>query len=175
MDGPKQILWNNFCSLVWPSTLEHHRQQEKCLAFFHHDYDYFMLFDNQNLVSFFYIRMPTQKQAFSFLKRNSYTNVCLKFLYDAKLITPFLSFSISGKNFSKIIGGWVTFPWRIQVSSFKVNVYSFSFLLKPQSWSNRNVKQETITRNSTYELPHQLPNNLGLTILGNAELLRLFI
>ena len=26
----------------------------------------------------------------------------------------------------------------------------------------------------TYELPHELPNNLGLKILGNEELLRLF-
>ena len=33
-----------------------------------------------------------KKKAFDFLKRNSYTNVCLKFLYDTKLITPFLIF-----------------------------------------------------------------------------------
>ena len=30
MGGPKQMLWNIFCALVRPSTLEHHRQQGKC-------------------------------------------------------------------------------------------------------------------------------------------------
>ena len=35
-------------------------------------------------------RGETEKQAFDFLKRNSYTNVCLKFLCDAKLITPLI-------------------------------------------------------------------------------------
>ena len=34
--------------------------------------------------------ISTKKQAFDFLKRNSYANVCLKFLYDAKLITALL-------------------------------------------------------------------------------------
>ena len=33
MDGPKQILWNTFGELVWPSTLKHHRQQGKCSCF----------------------------------------------------------------------------------------------------------------------------------------------
>ena len=32
-----------------------------------------------------------KKQAFDFLKRNSYTNVCMKFLCDPKLITPLLN------------------------------------------------------------------------------------
>ena len=36
-----------------------------------------------------YVRTYTP---FDFLKRNSYTNVFLKFLYDAKLITPLLIF-----------------------------------------------------------------------------------
>ena len=27
MGGPKQMLWNIFCALVRPRTLEHHRQQ----------------------------------------------------------------------------------------------------------------------------------------------------
>ena len=39
-----------------------------------------------------------KKQAFDFYKTNSYTNVCLKFLCDAYLITPFFYFLISGKN-----------------------------------------------------------------------------
>ena len=37
-----------------------------------------------------------------------------------------------------------------------------------------NVKQEIITRNWTYKLPHELPNNLGLEILGNDKRLKLF-
>ena len=40
-----------------------------------------------------------------------------------------------------------------------------------------NVKQEIITRNGTYKLPHKLSNNLGLTVLGDLgdeEILRLF-
>ena len=40
--------------------------------------------------------------------------------------------------------------------------------------SSGNVKQDIITRNWTYKLPHKLPNNLGLMVLGNEELLRLF-
>ena len=40
--------------------------------------------------------------------------------------------------------------------------------------SSGNVKQEIITRNGTYKLPHKLSNNLGLMVLGNNELLRLF-
>ena len=40
--------------------------------------------------------------------------------------------------------------------------------------SSGNVKQEIITRNWTYKLPHKFPNNLGLMVLGNEELLRLF-
>ena len=37
-----------------------------------------------------------------------------------------------------------------------------------------NVKQEIIIRNGTYKLPDKLPNNLGLMLLGNKTLLRLF-
>ena len=40
--------------------------------------------------------------------------------------------------------------------------------------SSGNIKQENITRNGTYKLPHKLSNNLGLMVLGNNELLRLF-
>ena len=76
-------------------------------------------------------------------------------------------------NFSKINGGRVTFLWEIYVSSFEVNVYSRGFLLKPHSWSGGNLKRD-ITRNWTYDLPHELLNNLGLMILRNEELLRLF-
>ena len=36
------------------------------------------------------------------------------------------------------------------------------------------VKQEIITRNWTYELPHKFPNNLGFIVLENEEILRLF-
>ena len=36
------------------------------------------------------------------------------------------------------------------------------------------LKQEIITRNWTYELPHEFTNNLGLKISGDEELLRLF-
>ena len=40
--------------------------------------------------------------------------------------------------------------------------------------SSGNLKQDIITRNWTYKFPHKLPNNLGLMVLGNEELLRLF-
>ena len=33
MGGPKQMLWNIFCALVRPGTLENHRQQGKCRCF----------------------------------------------------------------------------------------------------------------------------------------------
>ena len=59
-------------------------------------------------------------------------------------------FLIKSKEKSKFLQnhrGRVTFLWRIQASSFKVIVYSLSFLLKPWQWSSGNVKQEIITRN----------------------------
>ena len=37
--------------------------------------------------------------------------------------------------------------------------------------SSGNIKQEIITRNWTCELPHKLPDNLGLMVVGNQELL----
>ena len=37
--------------------------------------------------------------------------------------------------------------------------------------SSGNIKQEIITRNWTHKLPHKLPNNLGLMIERNEELL----
>ena len=37
--------------------------------------------------------------------------------------------------------------------------------------SSRNLKKEIITKNWTYKLPHKLPNNLGLMVIGNEELL----
>ena len=36
MGGPKQMLWNIFCALVRPSTLEHHRQN--VVVFFQFEY-----------------------------------------------------------------------------------------------------------------------------------------
>ena len=47
-------------------------------------------------------------QAFDFSKRNSYTNTCLKFLCDAKLITSLLIFLISGKKFKAV---YFSFHW----------------------------------------------------------------
>ena len=35
--------------------------------------------------------------------------------------------------------------------------------------SSGQVKQEIITRNWTHKLPHKLPNNLGLMVVGNEE------
>ena len=42
------------------------------------------------------------------------------------------------------------------------------------SQSSGNVKLEIITRNWTHKLPHKLPKHLGLMVLGNEKLLRLF-
>ena len=39
--------------------------------------------------------------------------------------------------------------------------------------SSGNVKKEVITRNWPHRLRHKLPNNVGLMVLGNEELLRL--
>ena len=36
--------------------------------------------------------------------------------------------------------------------------------------SSGNAKQKIITRNCTHKLPHKLPNNLGLMVVGNEEL-----
>ena len=46
----------------------------------------------QYFQSISYIRISTKKQAFNISERNSYTNACLKFLCDTKLITSLLSF-----------------------------------------------------------------------------------
>ena len=37
--------------------------------------------------------------------------------------------------------------------------------------SSGNIKQEITIRNWTHKLPHNLPNNLGLMVAGNVELL----
>ena len=37
--------------------------------------------------------------------------------------------------------------------------------------SSGNIKQEIITRNWTHKLSHKLPNNLGLIVVGNEDLL----
>ena len=59
----------------------------------------------QYLQSIFYIRISIKKQAFDFLKINSYTNYCLKFLCDLKLITSLLIFWFLVK-FSRLLS-WV--------------------------------------------------------------------
>ena len=59
----------------------------------------------QYLQSIFYIRISTKKQAFDFLKIKSYTNYCLKFLCDQKLITSLLIFWFLVK-FSRLLS-WV--------------------------------------------------------------------
>ena len=116
MDSPKQMLWNIFCTLVRESTLSITASQENAVAFIHRNYDYFILCDNWNLVSFFYIQICTKKQAFDFLKRNSYQNVCLKFLCNAKLITPPLIFWFlvkiwSENSISIPIHSGITYVW----------------------------------------------------------------
>ena len=58
--------------------------------------------------SVFHIRISTKKQALDFSKRNSYTNTCLKFLCDAKLITSLLIFLISSK---KLKAAYLSFHW----------------------------------------------------------------
>ena len=40
--------------------------------------------------------------------------------------------------------------------------------------SSGNLKKEIITRNWMFKLPHKLPNNWILMVLGNEELLGLF-
>ena len=62
-------------------------------------------------------------------------------------------------NFSKINEGNVNF-----------SVENFGRF----SQNSGNIKQEIITRNLTYELPHRFPKNLGVIVLGNEKLLRLF-
>ena len=65
--------------------------------------------------------------------------------------------------------GRVTSPQRSYVSSFKVNIYSLCFLLKPYLCNSGKVKHEIITRNWKYDLPHKLPKHLSFRILGNEE------
>ena len=48
------------------------------------------------------------------------------------------------------------------MSSFKVNIYTLCFLLKPYPGNSGKVKHEIITRNWSYELPHELSNDLAL-------------
>ena len=50
----------------------------------------------------FYIQISTKKQAFDFSKINSYTNICLIFLCDAKLTTSLLVILISSKNLKAV-------------------------------------------------------------------------
>ena len=93
----KQIAPNKCCGIFFAHWFGQvhwsiNVSKENVVVFFHHNYDYFILCDNQNLVSFFYILISTKIQAFGFLQIHSYTNVFLKFHCDAKLITPLLIF-----------------------------------------------------------------------------------
>ena len=50
---------------------------------------------------------------------------------------------------------------------FKVNIYSYYFLLKPYLWKIGTVKHKMITLKWKDDLPHELLNDLRLRILGN--------
>ena len=101
------MLRNIFCALLRPSTLEHQRQQGICLCFFS---------SLLGLVSFFCILISTKKLALNFLKRTSYTNVCLKFLCETKLTRLLLVFYFlikiwSENSISILIHSVITFFW----------------------------------------------------------------
>ena len=76
-------------------------------------------------------------------------------------------------NFSKIIGGRWHFCGEFRSPLSKLMSIHSTFCWSC-SMGSGNVKQDIITRSWQYELPHELPNNLGLMILGNEKLLRLF-
>ena len=58
-------------------------------------------------------------------------NSCVKEMKEKSVAFCLLRLKAKEKaNFTKTNGGRVTFLWRIYVSSFEVNAYSFSFLLK---------------------------------------------
>ena len=76
-------------------------------------------------------------------------------------------------NFSKIIGGRWHFCGEFRSPLSKL-MSTHSIFCWSRSMGSGNVKQDIITRSWPYELPHELPNNLGLMILGNEELLRQF-
>ena len=76
-------------------------------------------------------------------------------------------------NFSKIIGGRWHFCGEFR-SPLSELMSTHSIFCWSRSMGSGNVKQDIITRSWPYELPHELPNNLGLMILGNEKLLRLF-
>ena len=74
---------------------------------------------------------------------------------------------------SKTVRGFSMFNFALfyQSLSFCLIKSIYCFTLKRDNWGK--VKLELRVA-STYELPHELPNNLGDMILGNEELLRLF-
>ena len=76
-------------------------------------------------------------------------------------------------NFSKIIVGRWHFCGEFRSPLSKL-MSTHSTFCWSRSMGSGNVKQDIITRSWPYELPHELPNNLGLMILGNEELLRQF-
>ena len=98
---------NRCCALLRPSTPEHQRQQGIFLCFFP---------SLLGLVSFFCILISTKKLALNFLKRTSYTNVCLKFLCETKLTRLLLVFYFlikiwSENSISILIHSEITFFW----------------------------------------------------------------
>ena len=101
MDCPKQML---------PSTLEHHHH---VVVFFHHIYDYFILCDNWNLVSFFYIQISTKKQFSS----KKFLRKCLfKTPLWREIDNAYFNFLISSKNLNWNntyipIYSWIAYFW----------------------------------------------------------------
>ena len=97
----------------------------------------------QYFQSIFYIRISTKKQAFDFPKTNSYTNACLKFLCDAKLITSPLIFLILSKNLK---GVYLSFHWFNDSQTRGFELVTRVFELVPRGFELVTHGFELITR-----------------------------
>ena len=111
--------------------------------------------------SIFYIRISTKKQAFDFLKRNSYTNVCLQLLCDAKLMTSLLIFLISSKNLK----------WKQDFHTADYGITNFWILLFGGAKYQRGKEAETRgTKSNHYLINHNWYHVEKLAVFSSSNL-----
>ena len=112
MDGPKQMLWNIFCALVQPSTLEHHHQREKFRCFFQSEYAEFSG----------YVDFPQFRQQIPFLGKFGPKNPNCQF------ILKFDTSTNSNIQNSMVIFNFSSFDWNCPFRANLVQIIKVVYL-----------------------------------------------
>ena len=97
-----------------------------------------------SLVSSFYIWI--------FIKKNSYSNVCLKFLCDEKLITPLFIFNIPRKNLKWKQHFYTVTSWNYLLLNTAVWWGCISWMGRRQRWEGALISNLCLISHHWYEV-----------------------